>query len=463
MPIATIARAYGPTGHRVIGQIAENHLSPSAKAAVAEILGKETLADVSTWADWIKSDPSWDHAYTWHYVNIGSGETYESSHKNEEGDAVVKLLEYVEVLKSDDATLDKKQIALKWIVHLVGDLHQPLHVGHAEDRGGNSNKVTWFGNSSNLHRVWDSGLIDSTDLSFSEMAESIDRRIDVTVESGPEIDVMLWISEALEVRKKAYEEPEPSFSGSYNYVFDKLGLLEVQLKKAGLRLAKLIEDALGEPEDWSAMPNSVHWIRNSAEYGAVTRQVYRQAANELLKLKETGTLKKAKNWGISIDADETILDNSLFAKERKGARFDTVAWDEWCRRSEAPAVPGAVEFLELVKKMGGKIAVVTNRSIATLKETEENLKQLGIDFDVVLPKEETSSKQGRWELLESGKAKEGLKPMELIMYFGDNIHDFPGMQQDLRDKDEDAYSLFGLKYFAFPNPTYGSFEKNPRK
>ncbi|MCH6255782.1 HAD hydrolase-like protein [Puniceicoccaceae bacterium K14] len=222
------------------------------------------------------------------------------------------------------------------------------------------------------------------------------------------------------------------------------------------------ETAVNPAEEWVEMPNDLHWVRNSAEYKALTRQVYRQAEMELLKLKESGILDSTKNWAVALDADETILDNSLFAKEQRGAAFDPVAWNDWCRRIEAPAVPGSLEFLNLVKELGGKIAVVTNRSVVVTKETKKNLKRLGVDFDVILLKDEESDKHPRWDLLKSGKAKKGLEPLELLMFFGDNIHDFPDTHQDLRNKDTDAYSLFGIKYFVLPNPTYGSFPKNPK-
>lgn len=457
------AWGYGPTGHRVVARIAEKHLSPEAKAGVESILGKESLVDVSVWADFIKSDPNWKHANPWHYINFPDGSDYASSKKNPEGDAYVKTKEFIEVLRDGDATREEKAIALKFIVHLVGDLHQPLHVGREKDRGGNDVDAEWFGHDTNAHRIWDSELIDSADYSFSEYADSIDQRIDVEIEQGPEPDLDLWVKESAALRKAAYDVPGPGFGGTYRYIFDNRALVEQRLKAGGLRLALLLEYALGDTEQWEGMPLALHWMRNSAEYQALVRQVYFEAGEELEELYESGALD-GKTWGVTLDADETVLDNSLHEKERAGSPFNSKEWDDWCRKESAPAVPGSIAFIKRVKELGGKVAIVSNRSVRVQKETESNLRKLGVDFDVVLLKDELSNKQPRWDLITSGKAKEGLGPVELVMYFGDNIYDFPGMDQDLADVEkESAFSQFGERYFLLPNPTYGSWVKKPRE
>lgn len=463
LAVATLGFAWGAKGHRVVGQIAENHLSDGAKMALMDLMGGESLAESSTWADWIRSDPDMGHTSPWHYVNMPDGVSYEESEKNPAGDAYSQLVKSVEVLRSEETSKEDKVEAVRWIAHLVGDLHQPLHVGRAEDRGGNDVKGEFFGDSTNAHRIWDSGLIDSTDYSFSELAASIDRRLNVEVEKGPEPEFYRWIEESREYRDIAYEMPEEGYSSSYRYVYEKLWLVEQRLKQAGLRLALTLEYALGTSEVWAGMGNDLHWVRNSAEYEALTRQIYSAALRELEDRYTAGEFE-GKNWGVSFDADETVLDNSLEAKERHGDDFDYELWNEWCRREEAPAVPGSVEFIRRVKELGGKVAIVSNRSVQVQKATESNLKKLGVPFDVVLLKDTLSDKNPRWELIESGKAKRGLKAFELVMFFGDNIHDFPGMSQELAEASSDQdFAAFGKRYFVLPNPVYGTFTENARK
>lgn len=456
------AFAYGPTGHRVVARIAENHLTPAAKMGVQNLLGDESLVDVSNWADFIKSDPNWRYADTWHYINYDDGETYEESEKNPKGDAYVKTVEFIETLRDPAASKEDKVIALKFLVHLVGDLHQPLHVGRGEDRGGNDIDAEWFGHDTNMHRIWDSELIESNDYSFSEYAESIDQRFHPKIEKGPKPDVMLWVDEAADVREIAYTVPEASYGGTYRYIYDNRAVVEEQLKKGGLRLALTLNYIFDDTDSWQDMPLALHWFRNSAEYKAIAYQTYADATEELEALVASGSLEGV-DWAVSLDADETVLDNSLHEKERAGEPFNSKDWIEWCRREEAPAIPGSVAFIKRVKELGGKVAIVSNRSVQVQKATEANLRKLGVDFDVVLLKDKVSDKQPRWDLVEQGKAKKGLGPQRIVMWFGDNIHDFPGASQALAGESADAFELFGKRYFVFPNPTYGSWVKTDRK
>src|SRR6476619_6085279 len=170
------AFAWGKTGHRVVAAIADTQLSGLARAHVEEILGRgESLDEAANWPDEMRSAPGqfWQKTATpWHYVTL-NGIIYD--HTPAEGDALEALSHYRDVLRDPRATLAEKQTALRFIVHLVGDLHQPLHVGKCCDRGGNEVKVKWFGRDLNLHSVWDSALVDEEQLSFTEMAAKLDR------------------------------------------------------------------------------------------------------------------------------------------------------------------------------------------------------------------------------------------------------------------------------------------------
>src|SRR5690625_1277634 len=161
------AYAWGPTGHRVTGEIAEQHLTRKAKKKIDALLNGESLALVSTYADDIKSDSKYRKYSPWHYVNIPFGKTYEEYPKNKKGDIVYGIEKSITVLKSPNASHEDKVFYLKMLVHLIGDLHQPLHVGIGDDRGGNDFQVRWFNRGTNLHRVWDSQMIDSYQMSYT--------------------------------------------------------------------------------------------------------------------------------------------------------------------------------------------------------------------------------------------------------------------------------------------------------
>src|SRR5260221_2870688 len=154
--LATPALAWGPLGHRAVGRIAERHLAPETARQVAALLGPERLAYVGTWSDDIRSDPAWAKAESWHWVTIQPGQTYAESKKNPAGDVIEAIARFERILADNAAPRTERQQALKWLVHLVADVHHPLHVGRGDDRGGNEVVVLWFGEPSNLHSVWDS-------------------------------------------------------------------------------------------------------------------------------------------------------------------------------------------------------------------------------------------------------------------------------------------------------------------
>lgn len=213
-----------------------------------------------------------------------------------------------------------------------------------------------------------------------------------------------------------------------------------------------------------ALPGAIHWFRSSAEYRAATTQTYRLAAQ---RLEEVAADLQPGTWAVSLDADETILNNSQYQKEiaEEGARFERTTWNAWVRREAAPAIPGAAGFLETVRELGGKIAIVTNRGEEVCDATRSNLRKVGLIYDVVLcqPQGASSEKEPRWERVTKGTASPDLPPLQLVLWLGDNIQDFPDLDQTLRTKPDDAFADFGVRYFVIPNPMYGSWERNPEE
>jgi len=237
--------AWGPTGHRVVGQIATMHLTPQTAAALQDLIGPASLADVSNWADWIRSDPAYDFTSSWHYVNLPDGVSYAEAEPLPEGDAYAKILDFIKVLKDDAASKADKALAIKWLTHLIGDIHQPLHAGHLDDLGGNRIRCVWFGEPCNLHQIWDSKIIDATHLSYTELADKINRNTAVKIEAGPEPEPDQWLEESLKYRATAYQAPEASTGGTYRYIFEHSDLVEQRLTQAGRRLALTLNYALG--------------------------------------------------------------------------------------------------------------------------------------------------------------------------------------------------------------------------
>lgn len=208
------------------------------------------------------------------------------------------------------------------------------------------------------------------------------------------------------------------------------------------------------------LPGALHWFRSSAEYRAATRQTYRLAAE---RIEEIAAGLEPGTWAVSLDADETILDNSQYQKElvEKGARFESATWNAWVRREAAPAIPGAAGFLAAVRRLGGRIAIVTNRGEEVCDETRSNLRKVGLVYDVVLCG--SGEKEPRWDLVTRGTASPDLPPLQLVLWLGDNIQDFPDLDQTLRTQPDEAFADFGVRYFVIPNPVYGSWERNPEE
>lgn len=273
------ALGWGQDGHRITAEIAERNLTPEALAEVREIIGGETLAEISTWADDIRSDGTWDFAKPWHYISINDDESWDNYERvpEEEGDLLLILERLEGYLRDADAetfTLsgvagrsssslkptNEKEVTrrevLAFYVHFLGDLHQPLHVGRREDQGGNRIQVEWFGEEETLHRVWDEDLVESLNLSYTEFATFLNRLSDEEKEVASAGSYLDWAKEAKEVRDQVYDfgaqrssyylnvvEP-PTLS--YDYRAKTLPIVRDRLQKGGLRLAAMLNDIFAE-------------------------------------------------------------------------------------------------------------------------------------------------------------------------------------------------------------------------
>lgn len=205
--------------------------------------------------------------------------------------------------------------------------------------------------------------------------------------------------------------------------------------------------------------NDIHWFRASAEYRGIVLEVYRTAAFRLAELVRglgTGT------WAVILDADETVLDNSLHERRLadRNEGFTETEWSRWVRERAATAVPGSVDFTRKVHELGGRVAIVTNRADSLCAPTRENLRSVGIEADLVLCQPGTESdKNPRFQRIQQGTAVAGISALDVVEWLGDNIQDFPNLNQTIRDTPA-RYADFGVRYFLLPNPMYGSWTRN---
>lgn len=236
---------WGQNGHRVVGQLAEWHLTKKAHRNIKAILKYESLPMVSIWMDEIRSDVHYNYATTWHYLTVEDGKDYDPSIQEEGGDAYAQLKKIIAALKQGNLSPKQENEHLKMLVHLVGDLHQPLHVGRGDDRGGNDVDVYYFNQPTNLHSVWDTQMIEGKNLSFTEMAYYLNKRATKsTVKKLQAVDLSEWLKEAQRLRARVYDIPDNK-KLSYDYSYSNFNIVEERLLAAGIRLAGILNEIYG--------------------------------------------------------------------------------------------------------------------------------------------------------------------------------------------------------------------------
>ncbi|MFT5459717.1 MAG: hypothetical protein ACI9K2_006232 [Myxococcota bacterium] len=255
--LATAALAWGPTGHRTVGLIAERHIQRRTARALSRLMPEESLARASTWPDHIRSDDAmlWvaplppalaelarEHHKQWHYLNADPGQSLVDAQAAQPENLVVGLERFVALAADTTADPEARRIAIRWIVHLVGDAHQPFHAGSAADWGGNKIAVTWFDRPSNLHRVWDEDLIAHTELSFTELAAFVDHASAEDIATWTSAAPVDWLAESQALVPGAVPT-DPALSWAYAYTHT--GTVERRLVQAGVRLAGVLDRVFG--------------------------------------------------------------------------------------------------------------------------------------------------------------------------------------------------------------------------
>ncbi|WP_298756964.1 S1/P1 nuclease [uncultured Psychroserpens sp.] len=241
---ATTQPVWGKTGHRVVGTIADDYLKGRTKRKLKKLLNHKSLALISTFADEIKADERYKKFYTWHFLNMPLDGTYETSKKNPEGDLVTGIAYCKKIITDKTSSDDDKAFYLKMLIHLVGDLHQPMHLGLLEDRGGNDFNVQWQYKDSNLHRVWDTQMIESYGMSFSELADNADHLSKAEIKRIRKGTVLDWIVETHQLTKEIYASAKKGDNLRNSYSYKYLNVARQQMQKAGIRLAELLNTIL---------------------------------------------------------------------------------------------------------------------------------------------------------------------------------------------------------------------------
>ena len=208
-----------------------------------------------------------------------------------------------------------------------------------------------------------------------------------------------------------------------------------------------------------AEPDSIRWVRSSAEYVAVVVQTYRLATRQI----EQAAVGKAPGaWAVVLDADETVISNLAYQTERAkaGLPFTPESWAAWVARREATPLPGAAPFLARIKALGGRIAIVTNRRQSECADTAAVFRAHALDYDLMLcrPDAGPSDKNPRFQAIAAGTAAPSVPALEIVAFVGDNILDFPWLTQKLRDGGAGAFTDFGQRFIVLPNPMYGSWQ-----
>jgi len=233
--------SWGGVGHKTVATIAEAHLTQQAKTSIKALLGEQSISDIASWADDARNTPEYKYTGIWHYVDLPLGYTYDqfaAEVKNQkEGNVYTAMLKHEAELKSNSTPNEEKTIALKFLVHFIGDCHQPMHVSRAEDKGGNSIQVQFNGKGMNLHSLWDSGLINREGKTFDQMAKDYDNATPAQITKWQSDDKMQWLWESYQFSTKIYTDIEKSNKLDDEYYKANIPVVQQRIEMAGIRLA----------------------------------------------------------------------------------------------------------------------------------------------------------------------------------------------------------------------------------
>jgi hypothetical protein len=228
--------AWGKKGHGIVAEIAYSMLDSNTKKSVHRYLGTTTIEEASTWMDDVRSDHSYDYMKSWHYVNIEKGKQYSET---KDGNIINALNNSIAILEHRDKMADdeiKKNLMI--IFHLTGDLHMPLHIGYENDKGGNDIHTSFLGTPANLHRVWDTEIIEHEGITMTDCLSLYEKMNKGTISELKEVNIVNWINEPRDLLENVYDFMDGQID--HIYIDKNKPIIEKQLLIAGIRLAAVL-------------------------------------------------------------------------------------------------------------------------------------------------------------------------------------------------------------------------------
>lgn len=237
------AGAWGQKGHDITAYIAERHLTPQAAAGIDKVLGGHSPVYYSNWLDIASHTSEYAYTKTWHYLNIDEGYTLQTMPKNPDGDVLTAITSIVGKLKAGGLSTEEEFDNLRMLIHLLGDMHCPMHTGRLSDLGGNRRPVKVFNNDTNLHSAWDSAIVEATHKwSYTEWQQQIDRVSGTEAEQIAAGELTDWLLETHAICEQVYAESPEGTVISYDYIDKYTPVIERQFLRGGLRLARLLNE-----------------------------------------------------------------------------------------------------------------------------------------------------------------------------------------------------------------------------
>ena len=234
------AFGWGRDGHEIVGLAAQPLLCRRAQREVARLGDGETLARIGWWADQVRGQPQWRHSAPWHYVNIPDAGDPRNAPRNPEGSVITAIERFYDELRSQAVPDAERAVALRFLVHFVADIHQPLHVGRAEDRGGNRIAVAWADEETNLHSFWDTDAIRLRESSPSRYAAAIAAQARAAAARDRDLQVRDWAAQVFALRPQVYDFDPASGALDAEYLAMAQRLAEQQLTLAAAHLANTL-------------------------------------------------------------------------------------------------------------------------------------------------------------------------------------------------------------------------------
>ena len=260
--VVSPARAWGPTGHRIVGAIAEAQLCPQTRAYLEPLLEGATLANAGVWADAIRDDPAWSYTRPWHFINVGDDQPLAQAKSSPPGNVLTAIDQTGRDLANTRLPREKRAAALRFFVHFVADVHQPLHVGRKGDHGGNDVEVRFGKDRRSLHSLWDAEWLLRWDgLELNDNAAVIGALTTTEAPRWRGGSTLDWAEESRAFRALVYALPPAGQGGLIRlddrYLAAARNVVALRLAQAGTRLAERL-NALGCPgrENTPAKPLS---------------------------------------------------------------------------------------------------------------------------------------------------------------------------------------------------------------